>query len=226
MPINKQVLTPNGLTVSVHRVQKVEIGPGSEPGAMVVTVCSWSSLDSYLQGNSHAWAWPLSVPTACLSSDPFDAIERALTEDGPFEGGMLTNLPNGDSLESVKARKHAEINVWWLSANRSFFTFAGKEIDCDDIGRSNIDGMNAEVALNGVLPVDFPGVWKCRDNTYIAIPDVATWKLFVRAMVAQGTANFIRAQALKAMVQAATEIQEVQAISWATDISSFTMPAP
>jgi hypothetical protein len=52
------------------------------------------------------------------------------------------------------------------------------------------------------------------DNGYVAIIDVDMWKLFYAAMVAQGIANFLKAQSLKQRVENATTVQEVNAIKW------------
>lgn len=122
------------------------------------------------------------------------------------------------TLVDVQAAKNDQINSWRLTANRSSFSFSGKEVACDELSRSDIDGVTSSVTLTGSLPVGFPGAWKAIDNTYVPIPDVATWTALVGAMVAQGTANFVRAQALKAMVAAATTREEVEAITWDTPI--------
>lgn len=49
---------------------------------------------------------------------------------------------------------------------------------------------------------------------YGVITDKPTWVAFYQAMTTQGTANFNKAQRLKAMVAAATTIVEVEAIIW------------
>lgn len=121
---------------------------------------------------------------------------------------------DGRSLEDLKAAKNREINEARLAANRSTFTFSGQPISCDELSRSDIDGMNGAVSILGDLPPDFFGAWKTEDNNYISIPDVETWKAFYCAMVQQGQLNFIHAQALKAALAAATTAAEVEAITW------------
>ena len=118
------------------------------------------------------------------------------------------------NVEKVRSLKIEQINQWRAAANQSEFTYQGKQIAVDRLSRSDIDGVNGEVSLTGALPANFPGGWKTKDNTYVAIPDVATWVLFYKAMTAQGSANFLHSQTLKAQVAAATTIAEIEAITW------------
>lgn len=117
-------------------------------------------------------------------------------------------------IEDVKLVKIQYINEQRLLANQTSFTFNGKEVATDPLSRSDIDGVNGEVALTNQLPVTFPNIWKAMDNTYINIPDVATWTSFYKAMVSRGTENFIHAQELKLAVEQASTIQEVENITW------------
>jgi hypothetical protein len=118
------------------------------------------------------------------------------------------------TLADLKLVKNAEINAARLKANRGTFTFMGKPISCDELSRSDIDGLNGIVTLLGAMPPDWIGFWKTADNDYIAIPDVATWTGLYGAMVAQGQANFAHSQALKAALAAAATAAEVEAIAW------------
>ena len=52
------------------------------------------------------------------------------------------------------------------------------------------------------------------DNTYLPLPTADDFKAMHASMVAAGTANFLKAQALKAQVAAATTIAEVEAVVW------------
>lgn len=118
------------------------------------------------------------------------------------------------TLADLKATKNLQINESRLKANRTSFTFNNKQIAADALSRSDIDAMHGIVLLNNEMPVGWQGGWKAMDNTYVAIPDVATWSLFYSAMVAQGQANFAHSQNLKATLAAATTITEVEAIKW------------
>jgi hypothetical protein len=118
------------------------------------------------------------------------------------------------TLEECRTEKNAEINQKRLLANRTSFVFAGKTIACDELSMLDIQSLNGIVALIGSLPPGFANEWKAIDNTYVAIPDKATWIAFMGAMVSTGQANFDRAQELKAALAAATTNADVDAITW------------
>ena len=118
------------------------------------------------------------------------------------------------SLDALKIRKAQEINQARYAANQSYFEFAGKQIACDAVSMLDIQSANAEIALTREMPSTWPGGWKAVDNTYVAIPDVAAWTEFVKAMVARGTAHFQHAQLLKQRLATASTPEEVVAITW------------
>ena len=130
--------------------------------------------------------------------------------DGVWGPAPAPEVPLAD----LKAKKNAEINAARLAANLSAFTHAGKQIACDQLSRSDIDGTNGFVALYGALPPGWPGGWKAVDNTYVSIADVAAWRAFYSSMFAAGNANFAKSQALKTQLDAATTAEEVAAIAW------------
>jgi hypothetical protein len=118
------------------------------------------------------------------------------------------------TLADFKAAKNLYINEARLKANYTSFQYSGKSIAADQLSRGDIDGVNGEVSLTNEMPANWQGAWKAIDNTYVGIPDVATWTLFYKAMVGQGSINFAHAQGLKAQLAAATTIEEVEAIVW------------
>lgn len=120
------------------------------------------------------------------------------------------------TLEQAKEAKREQINQWRITATRAGFTFDGRLVSTDELGRSDIDGTNGTVALTGAFPVGWPGYWKAEDNTLIEIPDIPTWKDFYGAMAAKGAANFATSQALKVQLAAATTAAEVEAVAWPT----------
>jgi len=120
------------------------------------------------------------------------------------------------SLEEIKALKNAEINLARGAANQSYFEFAGKQIACDAVSMLDIQSTNAEIALTREMPSTWPGAWKALDNTYVLIPDVATWTVFIKAMVSRGMAHFQQAQTLKQLLATADTPDAVAEIKWAT----------
>ncbi len=129
-------------------------------------------------------------------------------------GAIAPYVPPIITLEAAKTSKNLEINTARAAANSRTFPHDGHNFACDALSRSDIDGINGYVALNGDFPAQFPGVWKTVANGYYPLPDIEVWKAFYAAMVATGAANFAHAQALKARLAAATTIEEVEAISW------------
>ena len=117
-------------------------------------------------------------------------------------------------LDTLRAAKNDEINA--ERERRTFGTFGheGKAISCDTLSRSDIDGINGCVALNGAFPAIWPGVWKCADNTYLEIATIDEWKAFYGSMVAAGSALYAHAQELKAQLATATTADEITAIHW------------
>jgi hypothetical protein len=117
-------------------------------------------------------------------------------------------------LATAKSTKNTEINRWRATANTGTFTHLGKVFACDDLSRSDIDGVAGNIALTGAFPIGFPGAWKAVDNTYITLADVAAFKAMYAAMTAQGAANFNHSQDLKTALAVATTPAAVAAIVW------------
>lgn len=118
------------------------------------------------------------------------------------------------TLEQAKEQKRQEINRLSAAAMRAQFEFGGKVVDCDSISRSYIDAINGEVNASGQMPPNWTGAWKTTDNSWLPIPDVSTWRAFYSAMVNKGLENFAHAQRLKADLEAASTVEQVDSISW------------
>ena len=137
-------------------------------------------------------------------------VERNATpsEAAEFDARKIPNIP------VLKAAKNVEINLARAAANQTTFPYLGKDIACDALSRSDIDAIANSIGLNDTFPVGFPMGWKCVDNTYIGIPDVASFKNMYAAMVAEGTANFNKSQQLKAALANATTEVAIRSIVW------------
>lgn len=120
-------------------------------------------------------------------------------------------------LAELRAEKNAQINEWRGAANLSTFPHAGKLVACDELSRSDIDGVANNIALFGEFPAGFPGGWKATDNTMIPLPDVDAFRALYASMTAQGTENFNHAQILKVQLAAASTPDEIAAITWSTE---------
>lgn len=156
---------------------------------------------------------PVSSSTHYVVDDGVLAFPTKPAEFSVWDWPLLAWV-DSRSLTELKALKNSEINEARMSANRGSFEFAGHPIACDELSRSDIDGMNGIVTLTGALPLGFGGQWKADDNTYVAIPDVTTWVGMYAAMVTQGQANFVKSETLKYALGLATTAEEVAAVVW------------
>jgi hypothetical protein len=141
----------------------------------------------------------------------------AIKDYPPFAGSNVTDAAEDSAditLDAAKATKITEINKSRLAANTSSFSYQGKDIACDALSRSDIDGVNGYVALTGTFPEGWIGKWKAVDNSLVLIETLDDWKAFYAAMVEQGQSNFLYSQWLKQQVADATTAEQVGAIYW------------
>lgn len=226
MPIIKEVVTPNGAATTFHKVTSLTFSGDFSVGKVQVT--SWKDQASYLNGAMPAWNWYPEILYAAFGGPPHAATEAALVADGSLlSSGVVVALSDTQDIEAVRARKRAEINAARWMANNTTFTFAGKEIAIDPLSRSDVNGTATEILNQGALPENWPGAWKAVDNTYVAIPDLATWKSFHHAMYLQGLDNFVHSQALKAYLDDPVRtVEEVKSVQWGMTIPASPPPAP
>lgn len=156
-------------------------------------------------------------PDHDICSQKVIAEDPVQTSDGYEIRWRIEDLSPDDAAQALsreKSAKNSEINACRLATNRSSFEHQGKMFACDELSRSDIDGVTSYVALSGSLPPGWPGVWKAVDNTYHPITSVDAWKEFVASMVATGNANFSKAQSLKKQLAAALTYDQIKAIKW------------
>jgi hypothetical protein len=193
------------------------------PSGEIVSEMSGPDL---IEAGPSALGEPLEVD-AGVSAKTHKISGGQVTPYSPDGAARLANKPGGRhtwnvateqwedlrALADVKADKNSAINRARARANSSTFPFQGKQIAVDQLSRSDIDATHGAILMLQALPPGWPGAWKAVDNTFIAIPDVATWGQFYGAMVATGTANFNHSQALKAQLAAASTVGEAEAVA-------------
>jgi len=118
------------------------------------------------------------------------------------------------SMADMRAEKNGQIDAWRAEANFSTFPHAGKQIACDALSRSDIDGVANHIALFDAFPAGWPGGWKATDKTMLPLVDVDAFRAMYASMTAQGTENFNHSQELKAQLAAASTPEEIAAIQW------------
>ena len=129
-------------------------------------------------------------------------------------GATEADLSPEAALAKAKVEKNLRINAWRETANKTSFTFLGKQVAVDDLSTKDILFANAEILNRGVLPANWVGGWKTMDNSFVPIATVAAWRDFISAMYGQGVVNFARSQTLKAQLESATTLADVEAIKW------------
>jgi len=118
------------------------------------------------------------------------------------------------SLAAAKTAKNTQINQWREQANGSTFPYGGKHIACDRLSKDDIMGTALHALLFNAFPDDFPGAWKATDNSYLPMPDIATFKAMFSAMTNQGSLNFAYSQQLKTQLANAATLAAVNEIVW------------
>lgn len=114
----------------------------------------------------------------------------------------------------LKQRKHDHITKCKVDANERFFVYQGKEFSVSPASFKEMQGVCGWVGMTGSLPATFPNRWKADDNSYVLIPDVATWLDFYGTMIATGLNNFSKSELLKYYVSQCTTVEELDAIQW------------
>lgn len=118
------------------------------------------------------------------------------------------------TLSELKDLKRSYINASRLGANQDSFTYLDQQIKVDLLSRGDIEGTQGVILLTGELPPEWLGGWKTVANTFVPIPDIATWTQFYLAMHAQGSRNFAHSQALKSKLALANTAEEIADIFW------------
>lgn len=150
-----------------------------------------------------------------LAQDPRPYLYAILAQQPDFVGAIhLDEDSDALSLEDAKARKKAEITAAKVQANRNYFIFRGKRIQADDDAMLQIQTTMNGVLARGALRDDWFGGWLTLDNDVVPIPDVETWFAFYAAIEKTGQANFDYSRTLKALVDQAATVIEVEAIRW------------
>ncbi len=117
-------------------------------------------------------------------------------------------------LAEAKITKAAEIVRWKGEKNNDTFTHLGHAFSSDAVAFKELTGIAGEIGLTGEFSASFPGGWLDIDGAPLAIPTVADFINFYKSMTAQGKANFDRSLVLLSDLNAATTVEQVNAIVW------------
>jgi len=123
-----------------------------------------------------------------------------------------TPLPSV-TLDDIKASQKALINTARDTEEASGFPYLGKILDSDERSalRITMAAMTAKLSMDAGLT--FSTDWTCKDNTVITLDGLQTVEM-PKYLAINGLTLHSKAKFLKAAIEAATTIEEVQAIVW------------
>lgn len=211
MPISKNFMTGNGLS-TFHRVAKATL----KLEGLELEVRSYpdesKGVDAFL-----LWQEYPKLPITALDvNDPYGSLERALTvtEGNPFFGGTyLPEKVEGD-LESLKARKWAEIKSARGAQEAAGFTVEGVgTFDSDSESRSRITGTASAAKIAKDASQPFNVEWTLADNTAVML-DADQVISVGFAMLTHITSTHEKGRNLRSAIVAAEDAESLDAITW------------
>jgi hypothetical protein len=210
--ILKQLELKNGSIGGLHIVQSIHADQPFDQAQL--TVNSYVSEAAHQYGAGLIWQERYMVPVAELGgANMLDAAEAWLITNAasPLVGGSVV-YDRSESLESMKDRKRAEITRDRLAADADHFIYMGKAIRTAN--KDMTDLLVTDARMSKGMPANWPGGWKAIDNSYVIISTLEAWDTFFVAMYDAGIGNYNRSQELKALIEEATTIEQLTAISW------------
>lgn len=196
---------PSGVVTNFHVVTKVELDRDME--TLVVHMASWFNQAAFETSRPALDYTTVRLDLLTNFATLKESIATKLTT-GWLEGAV--RVPVTSTLDIEKAKRVAAVTQAHQTADRTSFTFRGKEIRADLASLVQISAISQHLDLNNSFPVGWPGGWKAIDNTFVTLTTREDWAEFIAAMVTQGTVNFAKAQTLKSAILAATTLEELE----------------
>lgn len=177
MPIIQPTQTPSGVTVSYHKLLKVE--GDLVTNAATAIVSSYSNFDDMIAGKLPSFHWSLTIPIAMLSGENLlDTLEQAMITqpDLPFFGGSIV-MDETESVGAYQSRKLAELRQacnaqiiagFQCDALGSVHLYPAKQTDQTNLAGSIIDSLIPDLPADWTTPfwcADAGGVWDFRPHT-------------------------------------------------------------
>lgn len=192
-----------GHPLTFHKLHRVE----SEFSKLTVQVLSWGSEDDYLAGKGAEW----STYQDFAASDEFTAsILNLLLGEGVFAGAQPKLDPSAD-LEVMRARRWNTIR-----AHRDAFEHSGFDVpgfgrfDSDTASQLKLVGAAMRAAL---APEGFTVQWTLQDNSVVELV-AGDFADIGHALQSHLNATHQRGRALREQLDAATTIEQVNAVAW------------
>jgi hypothetical protein len=140
--------------------------------------------------------------------------EGATHEENYIVDGVPVYIPPPlPTLEEVKAECKRRVNTARDAEEIQPFAYLGKEFDADPVSVKRLT-LAVQAAQSALLAGQaFEITWTCADNTDITLSETQMLGA-LEAMMRRGVELHEKARALKALIDAATTIEEAQAVNW------------
>ena len=145
MPLIKTITVENGLTLSYHKLRKIE--SSADMTVITVHLCSWLDADHYATGVGAVWNSTVDMP---LSSDVLAEVMESLLLDPTYVGAVET-VDTLTSLESYKERQWAVLKSQRDALEFSPVTFDSQVYDADVDSQRRIAGAVVGTIMQQVL---------------------------------------------------------------------------
>lgn len=207
MAFSKQITLPNGIPGNYHKI--LSINSTADLKELEVKVGSWISRDSYLQNNPAAWNHYHKIPIGAT----VDVANNYIKIQEPFVGATEIEELDNTTLEGSKLSKWTTIKNHrdWLEY--AGFTWDNSTFDSDPQSQSRIQGGVQLALMAQQSNQPFSINWTLKDNT------VRTLNIQDMLAVGQALASHIQtlhqtSRTLREQLNAATTVEQVQAIGW------------
>lgn len=204
MYVHALAVTPNGAQVSVHRLHRVTL----EQTRVLLTINHFADENQELPTWQDDYAMPLEL--FAMGSYPSCVFQYMVAADGLFPGGQVMD---GDSdLETLRKKTVHSINRMRDGLINGVYTVQGLGVfEIDKTSTENIMGAVQVAVISKMANQPFSISWRRADNTNITL-DADQMIAVGTSVAAFRSAVYERSWELKALVDAATTLEELQSI--------------
>lgn len=223
MALQKSIIGVPGVPASsFHYIWETQItypqvGQSWEPKVRV-QIYSWENEDSMHNGGPIVYNWVLPSQASEGFSIPIEEIGNleqylATTEGSPFYGSQVVVSSNPMSLESLKRKKHAEINKEMNTRVYATLEMPFGVVDCDEKSQAKITQLVvlAQTLLASGHPVTID--FTLANNSVVELNAEQIIQMYMAGAQREQKLRAIRAD-LRVDIDAATSAEEVAQITW------------
>lgn len=214
MPILHSLAAPNGAACTFFVVLGLEVLRRDDPSCASVRVGGWVSEDVWLLGGDPSFNWYPRVPLNLLSlPDLLGSAETALiaAQGSPWMGGSVV-VPQGD-LAASKIRRMAMIKRDRDLAEFGLLVWDGSTFNADPQSQARIQGAALLAAQAVQRGEQLRREWTLADNSVRSL-DAEELLALGRALGEQVDSAHATARALRAAIDTAQTVGEVDAVAW------------